>query len=134
MRILLRSFFVLDLISLYLMALQIVQVVKNLEEVQQRLPSEVLQAYSLFPMFILIAAGAVGLAMLKKFGLVLYYIQFPFRLYFWMFTLGFITLIPEALENYDGQYLAPLIKICFAAEAVRLYLTIRAHSRFNFWR
>lgn len=127
MRFLLRFFAFLDLIALYIMALQIFSILKNLNEVKQRLPSEVIQAYALFPMFILIAFGALGLFMLKKFGLILYYIQFPFRLYFLMFTLGFITLIPEALESYDGRFLDPLVKICFVGEVVRLFLSIRAY-------
>ena len=79
----------------------------------------------MFPMFILVLIGAIGLFLLKKFGFILYYIQFPFRLYLWVFTLGFITLMPAALSVYDDKWFDPLLKICFMAEFIRLYLTIK---------
>jgi hypothetical protein len=60
-----------------------------------------------------------------KYGFISYYVQFPFRLYLWVFSLGFITLFPEALENYDDKWFPILLKVCFVGEFIRLYLTIR---------
>ena len=69
------------------------------------------------------------LILCKKFGFILYYIQFPFRLYLWVFTLGFITWLPELLEIYDDIWPNILLKVCFVGEFIRLYLTIRTQLK-----
>jgi hypothetical protein len=80
-------------------------------------------------MFVLVLVGAIGLFLEKKYGFILYYIQFPFRLYLWIFSIGFITLIPEALTIFDDAVFDILFKLCFVGEVIRLYLTIRIHRR-----
>ncbi len=125
MRILLRAFAFLDVFSLAFMSMQLWAIVKNFSKIT--LTSDKVQAILMFPMFALVLLGAYGLFYQRKFGFISYYIQFPFRLYLWILTLGFITLIPEALSNYDDKWFPILLKVCYAAEFVRLYLTIRAH-------
>lgn len=127
MRNLLRSFAFLDLISLVFMAMQLWQISHHFNEIAK--PSEKLAAALMFPMFALVLAGAIGLVRLKKFGLILYYIQFPFRLYLWVFSIGFITLMPEALSVFDDKWFGILLKVCIVAEVIRLYLTARAHLK-----
>ncbi|RZL34898.1 MAG: hypothetical protein EOP00_30780 [Pedobacter sp.] len=124
MRILLRAFVLLDVLSLVFMAMQLWAIVKQYSAMT--LLSDKVQSVLMFPMFVMLVIGIVGLFKLKKYGFVSYYIQFPFRLYLWVFTIGFITLLPEALSVYDDKWFPILLKICIAAEFVRLYLTIKA--------
>jgi hypothetical protein len=126
MRYLFRTLAFLDLLSLAFMSTQLYHIVVNYKELNLKL-SEKVTSIALFPMFILVLIGAIGLFLLKKFGCILYYIQFPFRLYLWVFTLGFITLLPEALEAYDEKWFGIMLKVCFVTEVIRLYLTIRGH-------
>jgi len=129
MRILLRAFSLLDLLSLVFMAMQLWAIVKNYSAMT--LLSDKVQSILMFPMFVLLLIGIVGLFKLKKYGFVSYYIQFPFRFYLWVFTIGFITLLPEALSVYDDKWFPILLKICIAAEFVRLYLTIKAQLKMS---
>lgn len=126
MRLLLRFFALLDVVSLVFMSMQLWHIATHYQELPNQL-SVKLESVLMFPTFILILIGAFGLFFFKKFGLILYYIQFPFRLYLWVFSLGFITLLPEVLGIYDGKWFDPLLKVCFMAEFIRLYLSIRVH-------
>lgn len=126
MRILLRVFAFLDLVSLVFMSMQLWAVIKNFA--QFTLLSDKVQGVLMFPMFALVLAGAYGLFFFRKIGFVSYYIQFPFRLYLWVFTLGFITWFPEALGDFGDVWPSILFKVCFAAEFMRLFLTVRAHQ------
>jgi len=125
MRILFRAFAFLDLFSLLFMAMQLVAIVNNFDKLT--LLSDKLQSILMFPMFILVAVGAYGLFFQKKIGFISYYIQFPFRLYLWVLSLGFITLLPEAFSSYDDKWFPILLKVCYVGEFIRLYLTIKAH-------
>lgn len=129
MRLLLRSFAFLDLISLVFLGMQLWQLANYFNSLQ--LQSEKLQAVLMFPMFFLVLFSAVLLFKGKKLGLVLYYIQFPFRLYLWVFSLGFITLLPEAFGLFQDFWFGALLKLCFVGEFIRLFLTIRAHLKIN---
>ena len=126
MRLTLRSFALLDILSLLFMSVQIWQIITHFDESSYKL-SEQIRVILMFPMFILVIMAAIGLFFVKKFGFILYYIQFPFRLYLWVFTLGFITLLPEAFGFFEGIWFDILLKVCFVAEFIRLYLTIRIH-------
>ncbi len=128
MRYLFRSLAILDLITLILMSTQLYNIALNYQEITLKLSDKV-AAIAMFPMFLLVLAGAVGLFLIKKFGFILYYVQFPFRLYLWVFTFGFITLLPEAFAVYDDKWFGILLKVCFTAEVIRLYLTIRGHLK-----
>lgn len=129
MRILFRSLAILDLLGLIIIGMQLYYIAGHFDE--KVLLSEKVEAVLLFPMFFLVLAGIIGLWMGKKFGFILYYIQFPFRLYLYVFTIGFITAIPELLDNFDDKWPEILKKLCFVAEVIRLYLTINAHRKLN---
>ncbi len=127
MRLLFRVFAFLDLIALVFMLMQLVYISTHFEE--KILRSEKVEAILMFPMFLLVLVGAFGLIFPKKFGFILYYISFPFRLYLSVFTLGFITLLPEAFEIYEDKWFEILLKLCFVGEVIRLYLTINGHRK-----
>jgi len=125
MRLTLRSFVFLDAISLVLLGMQVWYIAEHYGEIS--LLSEKVRATLMFPMFFLVLFGAIGLFLQKKYGYLLYYIQFPFRLYLLVFSIGFITLIPEAFSVFDDIWFEVLLKCCYVAEFIRLYLTIRIH-------
>lgn len=127
MRFLLRSFAFFDLISLVFIGMQLLEIIKHFDLIEKT--SDKLEAMLMFPMFVLVFTGAIALALIKKIGCTLYYIQFPFRLYLWVFTLGFITLLPEALERYEDYWFDTLLKVCIVGEFIRLYLIIKAHMK-----
>lgn len=129
MRILLRSFAFLDFIALFLMGMQLWAIFHNFNETVKL--SEKISSVLMFPMFLLLAAGAVSLWFFKKIGFILYYIQFPFRLYLWVFTIGFIALLPEAFGRFEDYWFSLILKICIMAEFIRLYLTVRAQKCFK---
>lgn len=107
------------------MTMQLVTIISNFDKIT--LLSDKVQSLLMFPMFILVAMGAYGLFFQKKIGFISYYIQFPFRLYLWVLSLGFITLLPEAFSNYDDKWFPILLKVCYVGEFIRLYLTIKVH-------
>ncbi|TKC02050.1 hypothetical protein [Pedobacter cryotolerans] len=127
MRLLLRSFALLDVVSLVFLGMQLWQISHHFNEIVKQ--SEKLAAILMFPMFVLVVLGGIGLWLNKKFGFILYYIQFPFRLYLWVFTLGFITLLPEAFESFEDYWFDILLKACMVGEFIRLYVTIKAHLK-----
>lgn len=129
MRITLRSFAILDAVSLLFVGMQVWYIATNYHELPAQL-SEKVQAILMLPIFLLVFIGAIGLFTIKKFGVILYYIQFPFRLYLWVFSVGFITIVPEALGIFDDKLSDILLKICYVAEFIRLYLTIRIHFKY----
>ncbi len=124
MRFTLRSFVFLDVISLLFLGMQVWQIATH--EFPAQLSQKV-HHILMFPMFILVLLGAIALFLEKKIGFILYYIQFPFRLYLWIFSVGFITLIPEVLVIFDDKVFDILFKACFVAEVIRLYLTVKIH-------
>lgn len=127
MRFLLRSFVFLDAVSAVFMAMQLWQIAQHYNELTK--PSEKLAAVFMFPMFVLVIVGAIGLFLGKKYGFVLYYVQFPLRLFLWVFTLGFITLLPEAFSQFGDEWFPILLKVCIVFEFLRLYFTVRTQLR-----
>lgn len=127
MRLLLRSFTFLDVISLVFLTMQLWQIAHHFTEITTN--SDKLESILMFPMFLLVLIGAFGLWLAKKVGFILYYIQFPFRLYLWVFSVGFITLLPEAFNSFDDRWFGALLKVCIMAEFIRLYLTIKLHLK-----
>jgi hypothetical protein len=75
--------------------------------------------------YLLLFVSATGLLMLRKFGLITYYIQFPLRLMAWVFSFGFLTITSEYL-NIPGlsQW---LLRFVVVLEFFRLYFSIRIH-------
>jgi type II secretory pathway component PulF len=128
MKLTLRSFVFLDALSLVFLGMQLWVITQHFDQLSVKL-SDRIQVLLMYPMFLLILVGAIGLFLTKKLGFILYYIQFPFRLYVWIFSVGFITWFPEALAIFDDNLSDMLIKLCFVAEFIRLYLTIRIHFK-----
>lgn len=128
MRLLFRSFAFLDLVSLVFLGMQLWEIATHFNKLGDQLSAKI-SSILMFPMFVLVLAGGVGQFFLKKYGFVLYYIQFPFRLYLWVFSVGFITLLPEAFGFYGDGWFGILFKVCMMFEFIRLYLTIRGHVK-----
>lgn len=128
MRLSLRVFAILDAISAAFLGMQVWQIVSHLEEVPDNLLSKE-KAGAMVLMFISLFITMYGLFVRKKFGFITYYIQFPFRLVLWVFSLGFITLLPEAFSYYGDGWFEVLFRICIIAEFFRLYFTIQFHRK-----
>ncbi|MET4081226.1 hypothetical protein ABIB40_001171 [Pedobacter sp. UYP30] len=128
MRALTKIFAAFDLISIILLFQPVLDLMKHFDEVPDSLLSQA-RVWLTFPLFLSLFASAIGLALFKKFGWIAYYIQFPFRLVLWVFSIGFITLLPEWLNLSDGWFNA-LFRICIIAEFFRLYFTVKIHRKY----
>nr|WP_315417909.1 hypothetical protein [uncultured Pedobacter sp.] len=115
----------LDMISILLLAKQFWQILTHLNEIPDQILSQA-KVILLLPLFVTLFVSATGLILFKKFGFITYYIQFPFRLVVWIFSIGFITYLPEVL-NLGERWFDILFRICFIAEFFRLYFTIKIH-------
>lgn len=125
MRLTIRIFAFLDVISIGLLAQPFWGIITHLKEIPNQALSQARVILTL-PMFLLLFVSAVGLLLIKKIGFIAYYIQFPFRLIVWIFSIGFITLLPELL-NLNQSWFDILFKLCFIAEFFRLFFTIKIH-------
>ena len=127
MRTVTKFFALLDVISILLLAKQFWAIITHINEIPDQLLSQIRVVLTL-PMFLSLFLSAVGLFLFKKFGFITYFIQFPFRLIVWIFSIGFITFLPEIL-NLGDRWFDILFKICFIAEFFRLYFTIQIYRR-----
>jgi len=125
MRRLLKLFALLDVVSIVFMAPQIWAVSVHHNEIPNQLLSIVKVIFTLL-IFLSLFVSASGLFRFKKYGLITYYIQFPVRLVLWVFSIGFITFLPELLHQGD-QWFSLLFRICMVAEFFRCYYTVQAH-------
>jgi len=126
MRLTIRLFALLDIISICLLIQPFFQLVTHLKEIPDQVLSQAKVILTL-PMFISLFVSAAGLLLVKKFGFMTYYIQFPFRLIVWVFSIGFITILPELL-NLNQTWFDILFKLCFIAEFFRLYFIVKIHK------
>ena len=122
-----KLFALLDLISIGLLAKQFLEIVTHLNQIPDETLSQ-LRVMLTLPLFLSLFATTMGLFLFKKFGFITYYIQFPFRLLVWVFSIGFITFLPEVL-NLSDKWFDILFRICFIAEFFRLYFTIQIHRK-----
>ncbi|MFC3561779.1 hypothetical protein [Pedobacter jamesrossensis] len=125
MRLTIRIFAILDIISIILLAQPFWKIITHLNEIPNEFLSQARVVLTL-PLFILLFVSAIGSMLFKKFGFIAYYIQFPVRLVIWVFSIGFITLLPELL-NLKDMWFDIFFKICVIAEFFRLYFTIKIH-------
>lgn len=125
MRLTVRVFALFDIISIALLAQPFWQIITHFNEIPEETLSQIRVVLTL-PMFLLLFVSAIGLAMYRKFGFIAYYIQFPIRLIIWVFSIGFVTLLPELL-NLKELWFDVFFKLCFIAEFFRLYITIKIH-------
>jgi hypothetical protein len=126
MRYTIRFFALTDIISIILLGKQFWEIVTHFNEIPHELFSQT-KVILILLLFISLFISAVGLMLFKKFGFITYYIQFPFRLIVWVFSIGFITYLPELL-NLGERWFDILFKLCFIAEFFRLYFTIKIHK------
>ena len=120
-----KFFALLDIISILLLAKQFWAIITHINEIPDQLLSQIRVVLTL-PMFLSLFLSAIGLFLFKKIGFITYFIQFPFRLIVWIFSIGFITFLPEIL-NLGERWFDILFKICFIAEFFRLYFTIQIY-------
>lgn len=128
MRILLKIFALLDIISIVFMAPQIWSAVVHYNEIPDQALSIIKVIFTLL-IFLSLFISAIGLFRFKKYGLITYYFQFPFRLVLWIFSIGFITFLPELFRQGD-QWFNALFRICMVAEFFRCYYTIQVHRAY----
>jgi len=128
MRTLLKIFALLDVISIVFMTPQIWAAVIHYNEIPDQALSVIKVVFTLL-IFLSLFLSAIGLFRFKKYGLITYYFQFPFRLALWVFSIGFITFLPE-LSHQGDQWFSILFRICMVAEFFRCYYTIQAHRSF----
>ncbi|MCJ0741599.1 hypothetical protein [Pedobacter montanisoli] len=129
MRKLFLVFAFLDAISLIFLGMQLWQISSDFSKIT--LLSEKISSVLMFPMFALIAYCVYAQIKAKKIAAVWYYVQFPFRLYLWIFSIGFISLIPEAIGLFEDKWFDITLKTCIMFEFIRLYLTIRNHKKLS---
>jgi hypothetical protein len=128
MRLTFKFFALLDLISIVFLAIQIWTIITHVHDVRTDTFSVVKMSLT-FLIFLSLFLSTVGLYSFKKYGLLTYYIQFPFRLFLLVFSIGFITMLPEYF-NFGDQFFSWLFRICVMAEFFRLYYSILAYKTF----
>ena len=123
----LRFFAVLDIGSIILLSPQIYALLSSLESIPPQNLSRI-KAALLLIVFLLLFVSATGLFLLKKFGAIAYYIQFPMRLIVWVFSFGFLTFISQYFSNplvFDW-----LFRLAIILEFFRLYFTVQIHRKY----
>lgn len=128
MKLLIKLFALLDVLSIVFMAPQIWAAVLHQESVGHDAVSMAKVSFTVL-IFISLFISASGLLRMKKYGIITYYIQFPFRLVLWVFSIGFITFLPE-LFNRGDQWFGILFRICIIAEFFRCYYTLQIHRQY----
>lgn len=127
MRNTIRIFALLDIISIVFLAPSFYEIITHLNQIPAEFLSQARVILTL-PLFISLFISAAGLMLFKKFGFITYYLQFPFRLVVWVFSIGFITFLPEWFKLGENWFNL-LFKICFIAEFFRLYFTIQIQKK-----
>lgn len=124
----LRFFALLDVICLFLMGEQAYQ------QFLSFLSENPLTSLEFFSRTLFIIAwlslifSAIFLAVPRKSGIIIYYSQILFRMMFFIFSFGFISLITYLTENQlILQFLMPLI---IFGELLRLFFTYRIHKKY----
>lgn len=123
-----KFFALLDLISIVFMFSQVWFLFTHLGQVKTDAFSLVKAALTLL-IYVSLFYTAIGQYRFKRYGVIVYYVQFPFRLFLMVLSIGFITLLPEVIDMGE-QFFSWLFRICIVAEFFRLYYTILAYKRF----
>jgi hypothetical protein len=128
MRLTFKVFALLDLISILFLSAQLWTLLTHLHDVKTDAFSIAKVCLTVL-MYVSLFATTAGQYRFKRYGLIIYYIQFPFRLFLLVFSIGFITLLPEVLSLGD-EFFSWLFRICVMAEFFRLYYSILAYKKF----
>ncbi|MDF3077080.1 MAG: hypothetical protein K0S09_969 [Sphingobacteriaceae bacterium] len=121
-----RFFAVLDIISIVMLGKQVFSIVQHIGEIPDQSLSKIRIGITVL-LFLLLFVSAAGLMMLKKWGAIAYYIQFPFRLVVWGFSFGFVTLFYDFTE---AQVLDWVFRILMVLEFMRLYFTVQLQREY----
>ncbi|KIO76235.1 hypothetical protein TH53_16095 [Pedobacter lusitanus] len=128
MRFLFKLFALLDVISIVSMSPQIWSVLVNYKEIPGDATSVARVVLTLLIFFSLFVSAA-GLFQFRKYGIITNYIQFPFRLLLFVFSIGFITLLPELFPS-GAQWFGVLFRICIIAEFFRAFYVLQGHRKY----
>ena len=128
MRLTFKLFALLDLICFLFMSAQIWTILTLFSELKTDTFS-IVKVTLTFLIYLSLLASAAGQYQFKKYGMIVYYIQFPFRLFLLVFSIGFITLLSEWL-NTGPVFFSWLFRLCVVAEFFRLYYTILSYKLF----
>lgn len=123
-----KIFALLDLISIIFMFSQVWFLLTHLSQVKTDAFSLIKASLTLL-IYVSLFYTAIGQYRFKRYGVIVYYLQFPFRLFLMVLSIGFITLLPEVIDMGE-QFFSWLFRICIVAEFFRLYYTILAYKRF----
>lgn len=123
----LRFFSFLDMVSFILLCEQVFYILAGIKNITLFSSSKIhtILLLIIFPMLI---ASSFGLFNLKRWGLIVYYFQFPLRLVVWVFSFGFLTFISEYFSNqlvFDW-----LFRLAVILEFFRLYFSVYFHRRY----
>lgn len=128
MRRIFKLFAFLDLISIIFMFSQVWFLLNHLGKIKPDAFSMIKAGLTLL-IYISLLYTAYGQFRFKRYGMIIYYIQFPFRLFLMVLSIGFITMLPEVIPMSDNAF-TWLFRICIVAEFFRLYYTILAYKKF----
>lgn len=124
--LLLRFFALLDVITLYLLSTQAPDIAAALQNPAATDLSLVRVSLTLL-VYLLLIFSAAGQFMVKKYGLIIYYVQFPLRLVVFVFSFGFLTLISQYSDSIS--LFEWLFRIAIVLEFFRLYFTVQVHRQ-----
>ncbi|HUH33642.1 MAG TPA: hypothetical protein VLZ28_06785 [Daejeonella sp.] len=122
----LRFFAFLDILSFLLLSEQVFKILANLQDLSLQSPSGLRMAVLLL-MYPLLLISAYALYRIRKLGLLVYYFQFPLRLFVWVFSFGFLTLISQYFNN--PEIFNWLFRAAVVLEFFRLYFTFQIHRQ-----
>lgn len=128
MRILLKTFALLDVLSIILIVPQIWVVINHFGTIDLETTS-ILKIVLTTLIFLSLFISAYGQFFFKKYGIIAYYVQFPFRLILYVFSIGFITFLPELFHQGD-RWFGILFRLCVVAEFFRMYYTVQIHRAY----
>lgn len=128
MRFLLKTFALLDIVCILLMVPQIWMFINHFGTIALTVTS-VLKIVLTTLIFLSLFISAAGQFFFKKYGIIAYYLQFPFRLILYVFSIGFITFLPE-LFHQENQWFGILFRVCVIAEFFRMYYTVQIHRAY----
>jgi len=121
----LRFFAFLDILSFILLSQQVFNMLSNTQGWSTA--SSAMRMGVLLLMYPLLLLSAYALYRVRKLGLLVYYIQFPMRLFVWVFSFGFLTLISQYFDN--PQVFDWLFRTAVVLEFFRLYFTFQIHRQ-----
>lgn len=125
MKVTLKIFAILDLISLFFLTVKLFAVIGDSRTFSDA--NAVIYFLAVVALDIALFISAVGLFKIKRFGMIAYYFQLPFRFVLSVFTLSILTVLPNLFNNFEDHWYDWILWLCMAGELFRLYITIHFH-------